>query len=42
MRLMQEHQVDRVPVVDPDDPRKLLGIVTKGDIAIAFHKVLSS
>jgi len=40
MELMTHHQVDRLPVVDPDDPRKLLGIITKGDIAGTFHKLL--
>jgi CBS domain-containing protein len=39
---LEEHQVDRLPVVDPDDPRRLLGIVTKDDIASTFHKLLSA
>ena len=42
MKLMEDHQVDRLPVVDPDDPRRLLGIVTKGDVAGAFHNLLSA
>ena len=41
MNLMEEHQVDRLPVVDPDDPRRLMGIVTKADVASVLHKLLS-
>jgi CIC family chloride channel protein len=42
MELMERQQVDRLPVVDPDDPKRLLGILTKGDIALTFHKALNN
>ncbi|HEX9780950.1 MAG TPA: chloride channel protein [bacterium] len=41
MNLMEEQHVDRLPVVDRDDPRKLVGIITKGDIANVFHKLMN-
>ncbi len=42
MELMHQHQVDRIPVVDPDDPKRLLGIVTKGDVASTFYSLFST
>lgn len=42
MELMHQHEVDRIPVVDPDDPKRLRGIVTKGDVASAFYSLFTA
>ena len=42
MTIMEDQHVDRLPVVDADDPKKLKGIVTKGDIAVSLHKLLKA
>ncbi len=42
MTIMEEQHVDRLPVVDADDPKKLMGIVTKGDIADSLHKLFKA
>lgn len=42
MSIMEDQHVDRLPVVDPDDPKRLIGIVTKGDVAVSLHKLLKA
>ncbi len=37
LRKIVIHDISRLPVVDPNDPKKLLGIITRYDIAKAIH-----
>ena len=37
LRKIVIHDISRLPVVDPKDPKKLLGIITRYDIAKAIH-----
>ncbi|HZZ73215.1 MAG TPA: chloride channel protein [Pirellulales bacterium] len=39
---MAEYGVGRLPVVDPDDPGKIVGIVTRSDLLKARHKLVEA
>ncbi|MBD3165636.1 CBS domain-containing protein [bacterium] len=38
MRLFARQDMDELPVVDPDDTRKLIGTIHRADVADAYHK----
>lgn len=40
LRKLGLYDVGRIPVVDPEDHRRLLGILTRGDIIRAYNKAL--
>ena len=39
LRRLYNHNVSRIPIVDPEDPTKLLGLITKSDIVRSHEEV---
>jgi len=37
VKLMQEYKVDRVAVVEPEDPKRLVGLITRANIMSAYQ-----
>ena len=40
MSKMRYHHIERLPVVDPNNPKKLVGILSQRDVWSAYNKAL--
>jgi CIC family chloride channel protein len=38
LRVLTQKNIDEVPVVDPDDPRRVLGMLNRKDVIAAYHE----
>ena len=42
LRKFTEHEVDRLPVVESEDSRKIIGMIRRRDVIRAYYEKISS